>query len=223
VQQLEESRRRLTADRSLALGVHVRHGDKVWEEAPRVALAAYVDAIRERLRQMRGGGGGARGRETFVFLATDSTKVVQDLRTRAPELDLRVYAERRNEGVAFSLLTHTHAVNVTRYALDALVNLYTLADCSAIVATFSSNFGRVAIELQLSRYFEALKVCEGEESRSEKRRGEKLREDKEMEADKDDARARAREEEELEQVLRCAAPYKGMPPLSLDFPWYADP
>eukprot|EP00960_Hanusia_phi_P040970 754762-Hanusia_phi.AAC.6 len=38
-----------------------------------------------------------------------------------------------------------------------------------------------------------------------------------MEADKDDARARAREEE-LEQVLRCAAPYKGMPPLSLDFP-----
>uniref|UniRef100_A0A7S4PJ41 Alpha-(1,6)-fucosyltransferase N- and catalytic domain-containing protein n=2 Tax=Guillardia theta TaxID=55529 RepID=A0A7S4PJ41_GUITH len=203
-QELMERRRRLTSrpspheEEELTLGVHVRHGDKVWEEAPHVSLASYLEAIRERLKQLRRGRrrgeGSWQGRREVVFLSTDSTKVVQEMRRMAPELDLRVFSEKRNQGVAFSLLVHTHAINVTRYALDALANLHTLADSTALVATFSSNFGRAALELQLSRYFEALRVCEEKEGGHEP-----------------------------DEVVRCAGPHRKSPPLSLDFTWYADP
>ena len=126
------------------VGVHVRHGDKIMEEAPRVPLSEYVAGIRRQL-EAHGGGDG------LVFVATDSQQVLSDLAAAAP--DLRIMAawdERRNNQTAFSIFRATHTVNATRYALDAITNLLLLQRCGSFVGTFSSNFGRLAYELQLA-------------------------------------------------------------------------
>jgi len=104
-----------TAAESGIVGVHVRHGDKVLEEAPRVPLARYVDKIRQAVKRIEaeralhptwhvdGGGGGdvgvgvgrwrGKGR---VFVSTDSQHVLEEIKALAPELEiLAVWNEKR--------------------------------------------------------------------------------------------------------------------------------
>ena len=73
-----------------------------------------------------------------------------DPRFRLISQDNRGLSAARNAGMAFSLLAQTHAVDIARYAREALRNLLLLARADALVGTFSSNFGRLAYELQLA-------------------------------------------------------------------------
>lgn len=130
------------AGREAWVGLHARLGDKVQEEAPRVPLGAYAAAVRALA---------ARCRVAGVVVATDSEEALEPLRAALAPLSVRAVAgEARNAGVAFSLLAQTHAVDVARYAREALRNLLLLARADALVGTFSSNFGRLAYELQLA-------------------------------------------------------------------------
>jgi hypothetical protein len=97
---------------------------------------------------------------------------------------------------------HTHKVNTTAYALDAITNLLLLQRCGVFVGTFSSNFGRLAYELQLS--FSLLSsngsaLPPGSSSGSSSSVGG---------GGGDDG------------VSSSTNP---LPPVSLDFPWFADP
>ena len=94
---------------------------------------------------------------------------------------------------------HTHKVNTTAYALDAITNLLLLQRCGVFVGTFSSNFGRLAYELQLSLsllFSNGSALPPGGGSRSGGG------------GDGDDG------------VSSSTNP---LPPVSLDFPWFADP
>ena len=105
-------------------------------------LGAYAAAVRALA---------ARCRVAGVVVATDSEEALEPLRAALAPLSVRAVAgEARNAGVAFSLLAQTHAVDVARYAREALRNLLLLARADALVGTFSSNFGRLAYELQLA-------------------------------------------------------------------------
>jgi hypothetical protein len=84
--------------RARIVGVHMRHGDKVMEEAPRIPLAYYIQSIRNTLgdidapaggQERRGGlGGGWGGRERGVFVATDSQQSLLELVEMAPDLKI---------------------------------------------------------------------------------------------------------------------------------------
>jgi hypothetical protein len=98
---------------------------------------------------------------------------------------------------------HTHKVNTTAYALDAITNLLLLQRCGVFVGTFSSNFGRLAYELQLSLSLlssNGSALPPGSSSRSSGGSGGGGGDD--------------------DGVSSSTNP---LPPVSLDFPWFADP
>ncbi|KAJ1484216.1 hypothetical protein T484DRAFT_1894730 [Baffinella frigidus] len=125
--------------RGKVLALHVRHGDKL-KEANRLAASDYVRAVVPMAAAV--------GAET-VFVSTDSPVIVDEIADELKRVGSNLTLafegdEIRGTDITNANLQNNLRVNVTRYTLEAVRGVLLLSRADALLATFSSNFGRLA-------------------------------------------------------------------------------
>jgi hypothetical protein len=155
------------AGRPPLLGVHVRHGDKaveatqlgwrVYQQAAEVAATRLAADWRRVAPNLE---------EATVFVTSDSAAlpaIAANATASGWGVDLpggtrlRLRLEVAPAGVALAgapndvQTMQTHALNVTAYTEEAVRVVWLLSECDFLLATFSSNTGRLAYELAIAK------------------------------------------------------------------------
>ncbi|XP_026330680.1 alpha-(1,6)-fucosyltransferase isoform X2 [Hyposmocoma kahamanoa] len=127
------------------VGVHVRRTDKVGTEAAFHHIHEYMAHVAQFFDTLELDGPVAARR---VYLASDDANVLEDARRKYPQ-----YAFEGDAGIA--KLAATHRRYTPQSLTGLLVDLHLLAACDFLVATFSSQVGRVAYELMQANRVDA--------------------------------------------------------------------
>ncbi|CAH2041646.1 unnamed protein product, partial [Iphiclides podalirius] len=127
------------------VGVHIRRTDKVGTEAAFHHIHEYMTHVKDYYDQLEL----TRTLDARrVYLATDDANVLADARTKYPS-----YVFHGDASIAQTAATHRRYTPLSLTGL--LVDLHMLSSCDYLVATFSSQVGRVAYEMMQTNRVDA--------------------------------------------------------------------
>lgn len=132
--------------------MHIRRTDKVGTEAAFHHVAEYMAHVHDYYAARELAGEVREGGERRVYLATDDAAVLDEARRRYP-----AYTILGDAGVARAAATHRRYSPASLRGL--LRDLHLLARCDLLVATFSSQVGRVAYEMMQANRADASRAA----------------------------------------------------------------